>query len=137
MSSKVKSTLLKYGVTAVLCAAVAVSIFLSGNYDTSMVLERYRLLSDAFSLPGIMTIFAGLMVWLSNEGAMDAITWVMTYAFKSLFPGLRGERERYGDYVERRREKRVQGYGYLFVVGGLFLTVGLVFVILFEVAYRG
>lgn len=135
MSSKVKSALLRYGISVGLCVICTVLMLTSSNLSGATLQETYRILSDAFSLPGLLVLFAGLLVWLSNEGALNGVTWMVTYAFKSLIPGLRGSRERYGDYVLRQQEKRVKGYGFLFLVGGVFLAIGIVFMILFNAAY--
>ena len=135
MSSKVKSALLRYGISVGLCALCVILMLTSEDLRGATQQETYRILSDAFSLPGLFMLFGGLMVWLSNEGALNGLTWVVTYAFKSLIPGLRGKREGYGDYVLRQQEKRVKGYGFLFLVGSVFLAIGLVFMFLFNAAY--
>lgn len=135
MSNKVKSALLRYGISVGLCVLCVILMLTSEDMKGATQQETYRILSDAFGLPGLFMLFAGLMVWLSNEGALNGFTWVVTYAFKSLIPGLRGKREGYGDYVLRQQEKRVKGFGFLFLVGGVFLAIGVVFMILFNAAY--
>ena len=40
----------------------------------------------------------------------------------------------YLDYVEERREKRVKGYSFLFIIGGSLLAISLVFLVLFYMA---
>ena len=131
MSKRGLTALLKYGITSVLCLGTSVSMAFSNGVTAVDLRNCYRILSDAFALPGILVIFMALLVWLSNEGAMDGITWAVTNAFYSLIPGLRLKRERYGDYVERKRGKKVTGYGFLFHVGGAFLAIGAVFMGLF------
>lgn len=135
MSKKIRSILLKYGISFALCALAAVGIYTGRLPETPAQRDIWRVLSDACFVPGVLMLFAGLAVWLSNEGTLNAVTWLTTYAFQSLFPGLRGKRERYGDYVLRQQEKKVKGYGFLFVVGLIFVAAGIVCYFLYKKYY--
>ena len=130
MSKPVKC-LLKYSITVVLGLCMAGVILWNSDILTQDLQGKYRLLSDAFSVPGFLGLFGGLSVWLSNEGAFDAVTWLVVSAAKTLIPTMHATREKYGDYVTRRRGKRASGYGFLFVCGAVFLAVATVFLLLF------
>lgn len=100
--------------------------------------ERYKILADAFAIPGIILILLGVLVFLSNEGAMDGVSFLMSGLLKRLMPIGRWREERYekyGDYIERKRANRATGYGFIFAVGGAFTAVAIVFVILFYQVY--
>lgn len=131
MNKRLKTALLKYGITTFVCLVVAASFAFSGGVLELDLKNRYRILSDAFLVPGILSVFGALLVWLANEGAMDGVTWAVTNAFYALIPGLHLKRERYGDYVQRKRGKKTTGYGFLFIVGGVFLAASAVFTALF------
>jgi hypothetical protein len=59
----------------------------------------------------------------------------MSYAVKALIPGKRGDIERYGDYVERKRANRATGYGFLIITGLVFMGFAAIFMILFYCVY--
>lgn len=104
---------------------------LSRDIGEQAAVERYRILCDGFSLPGLFLLLIGLLFAMSNLGALDSISYLMKYALRMLLPGVFGQMEHYLDYVEARREKRVRGYGFLFLVGGVLMAASLVFLILF------
>ncbi len=132
MSDRSKIRAISYG-TAVSLGLVMVVSFLSGqDLLNQAVKDVLRLLSDAFMLPGFLMVAAGLMVWIANEGTLDGVSFVLIRAVKFLLPFGRGEKdESYGEYVARQAEKRVKGYGFLFVTGGIFMGLSLVFLALF------
>ncbi len=133
MTERTRSILIRYG-SAVLCGLIFVVSFLAGNdFLAQDQRNMIRLLSDAFMLPGFFMLAVAAMIWLANEGALDGLTFVVTRAIKFLFPFGRGTKdENYGEYVERQRKKPVTGYGFLFITGGAFLAISLVFVWLFH-----
>ncbi len=89
--------------------------------------------SDAFSSAGVMMILAGLLVWVSNEGAFNGIGYALSIAWKSLVPGGRGKRmETYADYLDRKEQKRITGFGFILIVGAVYLAIGLVFMVIFN-----
>lgn len=133
MSKRAKSNLIKYG-AAVLSVALIVVVFLQSNPIAGKPLvDQYRILSDAFTVPGMMLIFSGLFIWVNNAGALDAISYCLSIAVTALIPMKRAQGyEKYGDYVERRRGKVITGYSFLFVVGVATMIVSIVFMFLFD-----
>lgn len=136
MSKRAKSNLLKYGIS------VAVVILMAGYYIgthdflNQVRMEQYRIICDAFTIPGALLLLMGAMVWLSNEGALSAIGYAGSWLIRRLIPGAAlGERETYGEYMERKKEKRVSGYGFLFRVGGISMAIALINMILFYRLY--
>ena len=98
--------------------------------------DRYRILSNAFTSPGVILIMVGALVWVSTTGALDMYSYAMGGLFRRLIPGARltnpAEKETFYDYTQRKNEKRAKGYGFLFVTGGIFTAVGIVFLVLFH-----
>jgi len=132
VSEKLRKNLIKYGISAAACLAFAGFFAYNRGIAEGSMADVYRILSDAFTVPGLMCVFSGALVWLSGEGALDGVTYVVQYAVKSLlFMGGRGKRETYREYVERRRAKKMGGYGFLLVTGAVSLLVGAVFMVLF------
>lgn len=127
MSKEGKIRLLKYGISVLICLAIGVGYLLAKNIANQELVDVYRLLSDAFTLPGLLFLFSGAMVWLANQGSLDAIGYLVTAVVRFLIPGGHLKHEKYGDYVARRREKNVTGYGFMFVVGLVCMVGSLLF----------
>ena len=131
MSKALRTKIIKYLVTIVIGAACVISYLSAYDLSVEPEVERYRILTDAFSLPGIFMILVGLLIKMNNLGALDTIAYGFSFVIHMIIPGWFGKMEKYLDYVEARREKRVTGYGFLFVVGGILFGISLVFVVLF------
>lgn len=135
MSKRLKVVLAKYGgCTAFVALMVWLYISLR-DVSKATLLDWYRMLSDAFTVPGMLLLMAGCLVWISNLGALDGLAYAVSFAFRSLIPGGRYKDEKYADYVERHREKRIKGYGFLFVAGGVTMALAIVFLLLFYSLY--
>ena len=139
MSEARRKLWIRYGITIGICALMiwgVISIRTSelGAYSQLSKLLRYRVLCDAFTVPGMLLILSGLMVFVSNEGALDGLSYLGHYLKNMLIPGSRSKTKKYFDYVEAKREKRVKGFGFLFVVGGACMLIALVFLGLFYTA---
>ena len=109
-------------------------VALREEFPTAPLVEQYRILCDAFTIPGIMLLCVGAMIWVSNAGALDGLTYVFSYAIGALVPGGR-KHQKFLDYVEHRRENRVKGYGFLLISGAVTLAIAGVFMILFYQVY--
>ena len=142
MSNKYRviSTVMKYGISAVLVLVLAYT-FVAFRVETLSDLallsdvELYRMLCDAFTIPGMLFLMAGLLMTVSNAGALDGVGYVVSNAVKMLIPGKAAKMERYKEYLDRKRENRPKGYGFLYVVGGATMAVAMVFLLLFYQVY--
>lgn len=137
MSKKWRIPLLKYGISVAVSLAFA-GVYLAGQGNLRELTQEhlFRVLSDAFFVPGFLAVAFGALIALANEGSLDAVSFILSRAVRMLIPMARlGERETYGEYVARRREKKVHGFGFLFIVGGIFLAVGAVFMLLYQYAH--
>lgn len=123
----------RYAVTAALAALTAAGhLWLHGWSRTLPAEERYRILCDAFTVPGLMLVLIAALVALSNEGSFDALGYAVRYTVRRLIPGAGLRQETYGEFVERHREQgRVKGYGFLLHVGLVFLCTAGVFLYLY------
>ncbi len=86
-------------------------------------------LSDGFAIPGVLFIAFGALMWLANLGSFNGIGYVMKHLFMMLIPLSKKKHETYAQYLETR--KKVNGFGFLFVIGGVFLLAGIIFMLLF------
>lgn len=139
MSRSLKKNLIKYGISIGLSVAlaylyVALRIDLH-NLSAVPKVELYLTLCDAFSVPGLLMLMSGLLMTVSNQGAMDGLGYVAVNGLKMLIPGAGQKMETFKDYLERRRANRVKGYGFLYVTAALCLAIAGVFMILFYRVY--
>ena len=139
MISPWKKNLIKYGVSISLSLLLAffyvyVRVDFADPGATALV-EWYRIICDAFTIPGLILLMLGCLMSLSNTGAMDGLGYVVSIALKMLIPGGGLKMERYKEYLERRRANRVRGYGFLYLVGAGCMMVSLVFMALFYSVY--
>lgn len=95
------------------------------------LVEQYRVLCDAFSIPGIMMVLFAMLFSLNNLGALDTIAYLMSFLPRMIAPGAFGEPEKLIDFVENRRMKRSKGYGFLYIVGFIFLGIAIYYLVLF------
>ena len=138
MSKRHRTALIKYGCCAAFTAVlVAVYFLLRQDLDTASLTDWYRMLCDAFSIPGILLLCVGALVAVANEGALDGLSYVVSYAARRLIPGKFGPVERYYDYVQRKRANKTRGYGFLLISGAVVMAVALVFMALFYWNYSG
>ncbi len=128
MSKGIKN-LLKYGITVTLCLVVSVLVAWNRGLFTATKLDDiYRILSDAFYLPGILLVLFGLLMWLAGEGALMGIGYVMKSLVRLIIPFR--QHETYAEYVAKKAEKEKVKFGFLLIVGLAFFLVGVVFLIL-------
>ncbi len=136
MSYTRKSFLKRFAVgflVALLIGYLYLSSRVSGIEDFRKLLpmEQYRLLCDAFTIPGMLFILSGCLIALGNAGALDALGYMAHYLAVTFLPGQKGKVESYYDYVQEKREKNTKGYAFLFAVGGIFMAIAVVFLALF------
>ena len=81
----------------------------------------------------------GFLVMIANEGFFDMLSYACSKAVGVFLPG-RGfsdDGEKYYDYVQRKKEKRHRGFGFLFIVGGILMAFAMLFLMLFYRLYNG
>ena len=125
--------LLRCGLCVAIGAPMSLLILKNYGYATDLpAAERCRILCDAFTVPGVLMLMVGCLVALSNAGALLGLVYTLRHLASRLIPAIGHREETYYEYLERRREKGgVRGYGFLFLTGGAFLAVALVFFVLF------
>lgn len=131
--SRFLKKLLPYAICILAGLLIGFAYLAGHDFLSQGKLDKVRLLCDAFFLPGILMLLSGCLVWMSNEGALDGVGFVLSKAFLWLLPG--GHLhigERYGDYIARRREKNVKGFGFLFWVGVGFMLVAVILNLMFN-----
>lgn len=134
MSKQAKIRLIKYGAAALFVGVMAYFYVDARDFAGAALVEKCLHLCDAFTIPGILLIMIGALIWVTNLGALDGIAYALRHTLLVLIPGmsLKGD-VKYADYVEKRRENPVRGYGFLLISGSITMAIALVFMALFFV----
>ena len=131
--NKQASSLLKKYLSAFLIGAVCVYAYAaSREAGTLSGAALYRVLADAFTIPGLLMVCFGLLLVFSNEGALDGVGFGVSHMIAMLIPGkAAGKRETYLEYVERKRANRAKGFGFILITGAVYLAAAGVFILLY------
>ncbi len=91
------------------------------NYDDGK--QVLRILSDAFFVPGVILAGVGLLIFASNGGAFD----MLSYAFIRFFDLFRRDvrNKKYKDFYEYREAKKdkKRGMAFMLIVGVIFIAL--------------
>ena len=136
MKQETKEKLIKYAI----CFGVEIVIgfiviWTKGFFDHDLAVN-VQILADAFFVSGIlMTLFAG-MLFISGEGALIGIGFVLRNVVLAFIPMGRAKHEKYADYRERKLAKKNKGGIGPFIITGLFfLVIGVILTIIWYVNF--
>ena len=131
MKRESSSLLIKYIVCICIAALITVGIFAIEGFFTSDLARNIQVLGDGFTVSGVLfTLFAG-MLFISSEGALVGIGFVVRNAILTFFPMGRLKHERYADYRERKmKEIKKSGDHCILVTGLVFLAIGIIFTVI-------
>ena len=115
---------------------IAFLVIWSRGFFTQSVAVNIQILSDAFFVAGIlMTLFAG-MLYVSGEGALIGIGFVLRNAVLTFVPMGRARHERYADYRARKlSQAKKQDNRHILVTGLIFLFIGIMFTVIWNAAF--
>lgn len=97
----------------------------------------YKVLADAFTVPGVLLVCVGLLQFCVSHGAFYGIQ----YAIHSLLVNHNWSRTRFKDketyteYIESKKAKagdKVRTSPYLFFVGLLFIAISIIFIVAYH-----
>ena len=136
MKQENKGTLIKYAVCFGIEALIAFFVIWSKGFFTESAAVNLQILSDAFFVPGVlMTLFAG-MLYVSGEGALIGIGFVLRNVVLAFIPMGRARHERYIDYRARKlSEAKKTNYSSILLTGLFFLAVGIVLSLIWYVMF--
>ncbi len=128
MKQENKALLTKYIVCFCIAALITVIVFWIEGFFTSDIARTLQVLGDGFTVSGgLMLMFAGMM-FISGEGALIGISFILRNVVLTFLPMGRNQHELYRDYRERKlKEVKKSGDHALSLVGGAFFLVGLIF----------
>ena len=135
MNEKILSYVKKYLVTFVAMGLITWAVLWIREFSfADPAQEKYLNLADSFTIPSVLALMGGVMVWLTNMGTFDMITYAFSRARYSLIPVGEYKHERFYEYKVRKHEKRIKNYSFLFISGGIYFIPAIVFNILYYTA---
>lgn len=136
MKQNNKVKLAKLAVCFAIEVLIAFFVIWSKGFFTESAAVNLQILADAFFVSGIlMTLFAGL-IFVSDEGALIGIGYIMRYVVLTFIPMGRTKHERYIDYRARKLENAQKREKSSMLIAGLFfLVIGVVLTIIWSVKF--
>lgn len=128
--------LIKYAVCFGVEILIGFLVIWAKGFFTDSAAVNLQILADAFFVSGIlMTLFAG-MLFISGEGALIGIGFVLRNVVLSFIPMGRAKHERYADYRARKLgEAKKQDNSSILVTGLFFLIIGIILTVIWSVKY--
>lgn len=126
----------KYAVCFGVEAFISFLVIWSKGFFTESAAVNLQILSDAFFVSGIlMTLFAG-MLFVSGEGALIGIGFVLKSVVLTFIPMGRARHEKYADYRDRKMsEAKERNNSSIFITGFLFLATGIILTVIWYVKF--
>lgn len=133
-----KGLLIAYAVNVALGLAIGTLVGnIKGLFGGSLAgIALFACLSDSFFVPGILLAGFGALLKIAEGGFFDGVGYGLKRAALSLIPGARIKKEEtYAEYKERKEKSRKHaGIWVPLIVGGVFVALGAVFLILYNSA---
>ena len=136
MKKEKKALLVKYIICFAVASLITVAVFWSKGFFGHSVAVNIQILADGFFVSGILlTLFAGMM-FISGEGALIGIGFILRSVVLTFIPMGRQKHEKYADYRERKLRGMKKSKDHcILVIGLLFLIVGIIFNIIWYVKF--
>ena len=136
MKQETKVKLRNYGICVAIEVLIAFLVIWSKGFFTDRASVNVQILADAFFVSGIlMTLFAGMM-YVSSEGALIGIGFILRNVVLFFVPMGRTKHELYADYRERKlKEAKKHDTRCILVTGLIFLFIGIVLTVIWNVVF--
>ena len=136
MKQETKVKLRNYGICVGIEVLIAFLVIWSKGFFTDRAAVNLQILADAFFVPGILvTLFAG-MLYVSGEGALIGIGFVLRNAVLTFIPMGRAKQELYAEYRARKlKEAKPHRARCILVSGLVFLIIGIALSVIWSVKF--
>ena len=126
MKQESKVTLRNYAICVGVELLIGFLVIWSKGFFTDRTAVNVQILADAFFVAGILMTFFAAMMYISGEGALIGIGFVLRNMVLTFIPMGRAKQERYADYRERKMgQMKKQNSSCILVTGLIFLFVGI------------
>lgn len=129
--------MIRYLISFGVASALTVGVFALQGFFTDSPAVNMQILSDGFTISGLLlTLYAG-MIFVSSQGALIGISYVFRNVILAWFvPNGRANHEQFGDYRERKMaELKKRNDLCVLLTGLLFLVIGIVFLAIWYIKY--
>lgn len=127
MKQESKALLKKYIICFGIASLITFIVFWTKGFFTDSIAVNIQILSDGFSVSGVLlTLFAGMM-FVSGEGALLGISFVLRNVVQAFVPMGRRNHEVYAKYRERKLGEMKKSTDHCVLITGLtFLAIGII-----------
>lgn len=123
--------MIKYIVCFCVASLITFFVFWNRGFFTNDAGVNIQILSDGFFVPGILFLLLAGMMFVSGEGGLLGIGFVMRNVVLAFIPMGRKHHETYAEYRERKLgAMRKSSDRALLVTGLVFTLTGIVFTII-------
>ena len=131
-----KALLTKYGACFGVASFVTFCVFWIKGFFTDSLSVNIQILSDGFSISGMIFLSLAGMLYVSGEGGLIGIGYVLKSVAQIFIPMGRRHHERYADYRERKLGKeKAKGEHCLLVTGLVFFAVGIIMTVIWYTGF--
>jgi len=128
-----KALLRKYIICFCVAALIAFIVIWIRGFFTDSIGVNIQILSDAFCVSGIMLLMFAGMMFISGEGALIGIGFVLKTVVQIFVPMGRKNHEFYAQYRERKLKETKKSSDICILLTGLFfLAIGIVFTVIWN-----
>lgn len=104
-------------------------IILKDGFSQKEVKDTYKIIADALFAPGILFVCFGLLVFSSNQGTFDMLSYGVKWLFNTFKKDM-PKMESFYDYTIAKHEK-TKSFGYICIVGLFFVAISFIFAYLY------
>ncbi len=133
MEQEKKSLLTKYLICFGVASLIALAIIWIKGFFTDSLAVNIQILSDAFFVSGVLLTSFAAMLYISGEGGLLGIGYVMKSVAEFFIPGARKNHESYAAYRERKTGETKKSVDRCILVTGLvFLAIGIILTVIWS-----
>lgn len=127
MNSGIKALLKRYGICFGVASLIAFIVFWINGFFVHTTAVNLQIAADGLSIAGLLLLLFAGMMYISGEGGLLGIGYVMQCVVQAFVPMGRKHHESYAQYRERKlgRAKK-PGDNCIFITGMIFLIVGVI-----------
>ena len=125
----------RYVIPSMIGLVVAIGIcFANDIFALETSAEVFTVLSNAFAIPGFVIFGIGILLWVTNEGLFNGISYGLKTVGRS-FTARKGEKIKDEEFYEynARQKSKCHTFQHLLIVGGAFILVSVVFAFLYGI----
>lgn len=112
----------------------AVVLFMSignGVFDQTKIAQIFAILTDSFTVPTVVLLGLGGLMFVSNEGGFDALSYGITSFIDMFRKEKKNKFKSFYDYKEAKAERNLE-FGFLLISGLVFMVITVVMLLLYN-----